>query len=232
MPGDGAPGTVDAVRRLLLVIVGLVTLAGCSPPADDRVKWAGEATSPDVVAARADAADEAFIIAGQVPVKVATFATEDSCGAGERDEWNDTQYQYSCTHQTIFYAPVDGLLLPVLAKTDESLRAHWPELLTDSYPYSNVQYYFAHGGKSTDGLQLSRPRLSYSDATLDIGVSWRDPAFPDLDQIDTSPRVLTSGAYETTSPAVDLPKLIATHDNVLAIFVRQTYFTVPWPSPK
>jgi hypothetical protein len=96
-----------------------------------------------------------------------------------------------------------------------------------------VQYYYAHNGKDSDGLQLSKPRLAYLGAAR-VGVNWRDPAFPDHDLTQPSPDPTEAPmswpqVYRDETPAADLPQLVAAHDNVLTISVWQTYFTVPWP---
>ena len=106
------------------------------------------------MAARARAEREANAVIAHLPVIAATVASADSCVLGERDLWYTSQYQFSCHLDTIYYVPVDGALLPELAGIDEAARAA-PLGLVPSEPFQNVQYYFAHGGKDTDGRSPS-----------------------------------------------------------------------------
>jgi hypothetical protein len=230
MSCDRPPDTVDGMKKLLVAVLALLALAGCSSP-PDPARWTGMATSAEVVSARGVADRGADSMVAQLPLKVATKATEDSCGAGTRDEWYTSQYQYSCTRQSIYYLPLDGPLLPVLTQIDHTIGGPANGLITTE-PLQNVQFYYAHGGKDSDGRELPRPRLAYDSAVLDIGVSWRDRDDQDLPQLAAvNPSALSPGVYETGSSAVDLPGLVAAHTNVIALFVSQTYFTVPWPSP-
>jgi hypothetical protein len=235
MARDWRGHIVDAVKKLLLVGIVLLAAAGCSSTqAEDRTQWAGRAASADVVAARAQAERKANFIVAHLPVNAATVASGDSCGVGESDPWYTSPYQFSCNLETIYYVPVEGALLPELARIDEAARTA-PVGLVPSEPFQNVQYYFAHGGKDTDGLQLSKPSLAYSAGWCHVGVNWRDPAFPgsDLPQLSAVPTDYPMSwpeVYRSARSTVDLPKLVAAHDNVLAINVSQTYFAIPWSS--
>jgi hypothetical protein len=236
MSCDWRGDTVEAVmKRLLVVGIVLLAAAGCSSThGKDRAQWAGRAASADVVAARARAEREANTVIAHLPVNAATVASADSCVVGERDLWYTSQYQFGCHLDTIYYVPVDGALLPELVRVDEAARAA-PLGLVPSEPFQNVQYYFAYEGKDTDGLHLPRPGMAYSGGGCNVGVGWRDPAFPDpdlpqLSAVPTDHPMLWPQVYRSGRPAVDLPKLVAAHDNVLAISVSQTYFTIPWSS--
>jgi hypothetical protein len=231
MPRDRRGYSVVAVLKRLLVGVMLLAVAGCSSTqAGDRARWTDKATSADVVSARAGAERRADFIMARLPVKAATMASEDSCVVGTSDMWYTSQYQFSCHLDTVYYVPVDGALLPLLTEIDEAMRAA-PLGFVPWESFENVQYYFAHGGKSSDGLQLSKPGLAYLTALGEVGVSWRDPAFPDPERsaMPTNYPMMWPQVYRAERSAVDLETLIPAHDNVLAISVSQTYFMVAWP---
>lgn len=231
VPGDA--DIINGVRRQLLVgAVVLLAAAGCrSPtPQDNFDKWASRAVSADAVAARESAAHVADTIFAHLPVKPAVVTSLDSCVVGEHDLWHSDQYQFACFLDETRYVPVDGALLPMLVQIDAAVLATNIGL-SASQPLGTVRYYFAHGGKDADGLQLPKPRLAYSGTLGVLTVDWHDPVFPAdpaFPEEAPAPQITWPEVYRTQTPAVDLAKLTADHDNVIAIYLSQTYVALPW----
>ena len=225
-------GIIDAMMRQVLVgAAALMAAVGCSSttPRNSFVAWASRAVSADVVADRARAERFADTLFAHLPVKPAAVTSSDSCVVRPPDLWHYNEYQFSCHLDEIRYVPVDGDLLPLLVKIDTAALADSTTSATE--PLQNVQYYFAHGGR-VDGLQLSKPRLVYSGSFGVLAVDWHDPAFPEVTTPPTIYPVAWPEVYRTQTPAVDLPKLAAAHDNMLVIHVSQTYFKLVQRSSK
>ncbi|NUR97692.1 MAG: hypothetical protein HOV67_20860 [Kribbellaceae bacterium] len=102
-----------------------------------------------------------------------------------------------------------------------------PEKGQPTTEFTNVQFYFAHHGKSADGLQLSKPYLSYSAGSGHVSVDWHDPAFPAPSEVPAAPAVTWPQVYRQTGPAITQP---TGHANVLTISFTTTYYTVGWPT--
>jgi hypothetical protein len=91
----------------------------------------------------------------------------------------------------------------------------------------NVRYYFAHGGKSGDGLQPSKPGLAYQVGSAHLHVDWHDPAFPESAEAPKTYPMTWPHVYQQNGPSITKPK---GHANVLTIDIWSTYYTVPWPA--
>ena len=213
------------LRQLSIGAAVLVAAAGCSSmqPADNFDAWAARAVSADVVAARDQAELTADNLFAYLPVKPVAVSSVDSCVVDD-DVWHSQTDQFSCSLEEIRYVPVDGALLPLLVKID---HAALTDGLVASEPLQNVQYYFAHKGKA-EGLQLPKPRLAYEGGFGIVAVNWNDPAFPQPMEAPTTYPARWPTVYRTQTPALDVAKLSAGHDNMLAILVSQTYFKIPW----
>ena len=218
------------MRLLLVGAAALLAAVGCSSttPRNSLDTWASRAVSADVVADRARAERLADTLFAHLPVKPVAATSSDSCVVRPPDLWHYNEYQFGCHLDEIRYVPVDGDLLPLLVKIDTAALA---DSASATEPLQNVQYYFAHGGR-VDGLQESKPRLVYQGSFGVLAVDWHDPAFPEATTPPTTYPVTWREVYRTQTPAVDLPKLAAAHDNMLAIHVSQTYYKLLQPSSK
>jgi hypothetical protein len=210
------------MRLVLVGATALMAAVGCSSttPRNSFDTWASRAVSADVVADRARAERLADTLFAHLPVKPVAVTSSDSCVVRPPDLWHYNEYHFSCHLDEIRYVPVDGDLLPLLVKIDTAALAN---SASATEPLQNVQYYFAHGGR-VDGLQLSKPRLVYQGSYGVLAVDWHDPAFPEATTPPTTYPAAWPEVYRTQTPAVDVPKLAAAHDNMLAIHVSQTYF--------
>lgn len=209
----------------------LVAAAGCAStrPRDNFDRWANRAVSADVVADRGRAEHLADTLFTHLPVKPVAVTSADSCVVGENNMWHTDPYRFRCQLDETRYVPVDGALMPLLVKIDAAALDSGIGL-TASEPLQNVQHYFAHAGRNADGNQLPKPRLVYEGGFGIVAIDWHDPAFPEATTAPTTYPIQWPVVYQTTSPAVDLPNLAAAHDNVLAIYVSQTYFELTWPN--
>jgi hypothetical protein len=209
MPGGRSIANIMGMaKRWIVGALVLVLAAGCSSATagNNQAKWANEKSSAEVAAARRVADHEADTLFAALAPSAVAAGKSDDCSPGTRDMWYDDRYQYVCTSQEVRYVPVDGPLKPVLVKISSVARAR--------------------GLQPDNVFQVADPveGFSYDVPHGTINVGWDNPVSALSVYSIASPA--TSGAPQP----VDLRRLAAHHDAVVAVLIVQTYFTIPWPT--